>query len=357
VLWFRKAQLDSPYLYLEMTRFFQTENVASKERSRGFTLVELLVSMTIFVVLMGLLFSVFDKGQKIWLSSRGQIGAFREARIAFESLTSTLSQASLNPYWDYDNPDNPKFYVRKSELRFTSGPGLLSGEKATTHSVFFQAPLGISSDPSYQGMESIFNSCGYYLEHGDNTSTRPTFLNGKVQPVTRFRLMQWVEPGGKWALFKNTSGNPGYAGQDWFKTPIENQTDTHVLAENVIALVILPKESDVKDPTGTNLAPAFSYDSTPTNWPPSLPQKKTENQLPPIVQITMVTLDETSADRLEILSSGNPVQYLGLSSLFTTAANLEEDLETLKSSLVKDNLRYHVFQSAIKIRGAKWTNE
>jgi uncharacterized protein (TIGR02599 family) len=329
---------------------------ATLER-RAFTLVELLVSMTIFVILMALLFSVFDQSQKVWLSSRARISAFREARIAFESLTSTLSRASLNPYWDYDDPNNPRTYVRKSELRFTSGPGLLGGENTPCHSVFFQAPLGMTSDPNYRGLETIFNSCGYYLEYADDSSLRPEFLDGVIENRSRFRLMQWLEPGGKWALFDKTSGNPGYSGQDWFQSPVNAKADRHVLAENVIALVILPKRSEVEDAAGTSLAPAYSYDSAPQSWPPAVPQKPTENQLPAVVQITMVTLDETSADRLEDLSAGSPIQFLGLEGLFQSSSKLEEDLETLTSLLSQYNLRYRVLQSAINIRGAKWSSE
>lgn len=311
--------------------------------------------MTIFLLMMTFLFSMIGHAEKIWISSSGKIGAFREARTAFESLSSTLSQASLNPYWDYDNANNPTNYVRKSELRFSSGPGLLAKETSPTHSVFFQVPLGRTSNSGYLGMETLFNSCGYYIERSDDSRHRPAFLNGRIQSRTRFRLMQWLEPSEKWGLFKHTSGNPGYSGNGWFSDPVGAGTDTHVLADNVIALVVLPKLPTLEDPSGAALSPSYSYDSAPAGWPPFLPQARTENQLPPVVQITMVTLHETSADRLEELSAGAPVEFLGLDSLFRQANQLTADLETLTDLLNEHGLRYHVFQSAIKIRGAKWS--
>ena len=324
---------------------------------RAFSLIELLVAMTIFILIMTFLFSMISQGERVWVSSTGKIGAFREARTAFESLNSTLSQASLNPYWDYDDANNPTNYVRRSELRFTSGPGLLPNVTSPTHSVFFQVPLGRANNSTYLGMETLFNSCGYYIEYSDDSVHRPPFLTDLVQTQTRFRLVQWLEPSEKWQLFNHTSGNPGYSSNDWFSDPVEAGIDTHVLAENVIALVVLPKLSTLEDPTGTVLAPSYSYSSAPANWPPSLPQAQTENQLPPVLQVTMVTLHENAVDRLEEVSGGTPVEFLGLDNLFQEANQLSADLETLTGLLNQHKLRHHVFQSAIKIRGSKWSRE
>lgn len=327
--------------------------IKSRTGKTGFSLVELLVAMGVFLLLMSFLFAMMDQVQKAWLSSKDRIGAFREARIAFESLSSTLSRASLNPYWDYDDANDPSTYVRRSELRFACGPNLLSGD-TVTHSVFFQAPLGRTEDGSNLGLETLFNSCGYYIERSDNTENLPPFLRDRVAGQTRFRLMQWLEPSDRFQLFESTSGNPAYASRDWFTFPIEQNINTHVLAENVIALAILPKLPELEDPSGTDLAPDYSYDTSPGRWPPSLPQDRTENQLPPIVQITMVTLDDASAARLESLSE-SPALFLGLDLLFQDAGKLDEDISTLTTFLNQYGLRHHVFQSAIRIRGSKWS--
>ena len=324
--------------------------------ARGFTLVELLVSMALLALVSAILFSLLSESQSIWLRSGKRIEAYREARVAFESISRDLGQAALHPYWDYDSANNPKDYVRRSELRFVSGPELLGTSaseplRGITHSVFFQAPLGHTSRPDYQGLETMFNSCGYFIEFGDDAGYRPDFLASKIEPRRRFRLMQWVQPAEQWDLFASTSGNPGYSGRDWFSKHVTGATATniHVLAENVIALVLLPRLPGTEDPDGTALAPDYTYDSAPSAWPPPDPQPETENRLPPFVQVTLVTLDEGSAARLDEIEA-DPVGYLGISSLFKDARDFEDDLQTLKDKLQENRLEYRVFQSAVQLK-------
>jgi uncharacterized protein (TIGR02599 family) len=71
-----------------------------------------------------------------------------------------------------------------------------------------------------------------------------------------------------------------------------------VLADNIIALIILPKLAPA-DRTGStdyikDLSPNYLYDS----WrilaqdPSSISRSARFNQLPPIVQVTMIAIDE-----------------------------------------------------------------
>ncbi len=112
-----------------------------------------------------------------------------------------------------------------------------------------------------------------------------------------------------------------------------------VLAENVIALIILPKRSVNDTPAGaTELAPNFSYDSRLYQTKPgdSLAML-TRNQLPPLVQVTMVAIDEKSAARLESrAASASAPPDLGLGELFKTSGDgtqLTKDLATLEDTL------------------------
>ena len=118
------------------------KNTADADGQYGaFTLVELLVSMTVLIILVGILASLLHASQSLLASTTSQIQKFQEAREAFEVVTRRLSQATLNTYLDYfDQSGNartaantstfvPFQYGRQSELRFISGDArtLLTG--------------------------------------------------------------------------------------------------------------------------------------------------------------------------------------------------------------------------------------
>ena len=90
----------------------------------GFTLVEVLVSAGIVVVLMVVLLGMTDQTQRLVRSTSAKVEQFQEARVAFEAMTRRLAQATLNTYWDYDNPTKPTKYIRSAELR--AGKALLA---------------------------------------------------------------------------------------------------------------------------------------------------------------------------------------------------------------------------------------
>ena len=87
----------------------------------GFSLVELLVSMTILTAIMLLFVGILDQTQKTWNYAEGQISQFREARVAFDLMTKSISQATLNTYYeqvDKNGDGVPEDYIPKSELHF-----------------------------------------------------------------------------------------------------------------------------------------------------------------------------------------------------------------------------------------------
>lgn len=336
----------------------------------AFTILELLVSMAVLSMLMLVLVSLTEQTRKTWKQTSQRIDAFGGARVAFESMTRNLSQATLNTYWDYDSATAPQRYVRRSELRFISGniPDVataLNPSACPTHAVFFQAPLGYVADGTYHGMENLLNTCGYYLQLADDSKTRPAFLTSPSRE--RLRLMQLLEPSESLTLYTGSSGKPAYNATDWFTTPLGATSYSHVLAENVIALVIIPEEI-VPDPVDSSktvkqvIGSSYSYSTAPA-VPLVSPQPKTENQLPPLLQVTMVAIDEASAQRLQ--SMGDPVATLGLGSLFSFPGDLSnpsqpgyaQDLKTLESKLQSLKLTYRIFTSVVSIRGAKWSRE
>jgi uncharacterized protein (TIGR02599 family) len=146
--------------------------------------------------------------------------------------------------------------------------------------------------------------------------------------------------------------------RDWFMDAMNAaHPAVHVLAENVIALILLPQLSPEQDSTGTALAPSYSYDSTAINAPPTV---NSQNQLPPVVQVTMVAIDEISAKRMSSTDVAN--LNAELATLFYNASNYLTDLRqnttnpnNLESYLIAHKMNYRIFTSAVAIRGAKWS--
>jgi uncharacterized protein (TIGR02599 family) len=322
----------------------------------GFTLVELLISTALISLLLVVLVSMTSQTSDIWCAANARTEQFREARAAFESLTNRLSQATLNPYWDYFDSagisasqanynGTPKSFGRQSELRFKCQPGLQN-----THEVFFQAPLGYSN--SNAGLENLLNTWGFFVSFGEE-SHRPAFLT--LPARHRFRLMEYMEPSENLSVYSNPNA--------WLPaTPSQRALYSHGLAENVVALILLPKLSSREDPTGANLAPSYAYDST-SDGPNGLTDENcsTKNQLPPVIQVTMVAVDEASFRRF--LGSATTMPSLGLEGLFTTVGDLQNsanpgyarDLKMLETTLQKNKLNYRIFTTDVALRGAKWS--
>ena len=80
----------------------------------GFTILELLVATAVLSLILVVMLSLITQTSSVWRSSSARIEAFQSARRGFENLTRSLEQATLNTYWDYDNPSNPTIYRRKS---------------------------------------------------------------------------------------------------------------------------------------------------------------------------------------------------------------------------------------------------
>src|SRR5262249_2652054 len=145
-------------------------------------------------------------------------------------------------------------------------------------------------------------------------SHRPDFLNLMARPLAeryRFRLMEMIEPSESFSLYKaeaNQGGNAAYTEQDWFTTPLSSSTNSRVVAPNIVALVLLPILAPADQLNGgytnSSLAPGYLYDSTGANMSTTSDKNlNPKNQLPPIVQVTMVAVDEPSFKRIRTLPS------------------------------------------------------
>ncbi|MGB8355540.1 MAG: Verru_Chthon cassette protein C [Chthoniobacteraceae bacterium] len=389
----------------------------------GFTLVELLVATAILVLILVMTVQITNYASNLMVHTQAKVDSFQEARAGFESMTRKISQAMLNTYWDYadvnGNPRTtanastfvPSSYLRQSELQFITGQAMTSPTQQpgifdsiystrsnsvllfTTHAIFFQAPLGYSSTASTATLTNLLNECGYFVEFSNDNTDRPTFLSGTsgatIIPLRyRFRLKELSVPTESSEFYTSdfTTFPPL-----WFTDPFGASPPLkRTIAENVIALIILPMRSP-NDPaiSGTTsyaqLAPHYAYDSkawasTPSNpvavntdSSPLVPTMR--NQLPPVVQVTMVAIDEPSAARLASKNGTTMPTFTdsnalpgGLSSIFqtvTTPSGISSgkygdeyltDLASLEKALVNQHMTYRVFSTSVSISQAKWSN-
>lgn len=373
--------------------------------SPGFSLIEVLVSIAVIASLLIVFVSMTEQTGSIWRGTTGKIEEFRDARNAFETLTNRLSQATLNTYWDYDSATLPTAYVRRSELRFVSGPAstyLGDGPNGTrvTHCVFFHALFGsvdgtqgaTGANSAYRGLEGLLNVWGYYVELNSDTVLRPGFLVAgphSPPPRYRFRLMEFRQSSEQMATYNRTSGlDPtaygkaaaiGYQGTDWYRTAANaTAAPSRVVAENIIALIITPRLSKADEqalpaalrsanPDYSPLAPNYAYDSAQTmnpGQPGVSPFTNPKSQLPPVLQVTLVAIDEASATRLNLTAASTDL--FGVSYKFNDTARYTTDLAidpsgnsaaSLANSLNARKLNYRVFTTSVPIRSAKWSRD
>ena len=354
-------------------------------RKTAFTLVELLISMAVASLLLISLARILADTQVAWTDTKERTDSFREARAAFDAVAARLSQATLNSYWGYkfDEQGNPKHYERQSELHFVSGPvsTLLNNNiLATGHAMFFQAPVGESIDSgrpvpsplSPVELSGTLNGWGWYACFGSDLSRRPQFLESPAVPERkRFRLMEFRQPTEKLSLYRMvTPGNsdstplPWIEDQssqmglyEWFRAALA--VDSQPLAENILALVIQPlwpaaKGTDEKD---IGVAPNYVYDSRRHQWPDaSNLAARSRHQLPPMMRLTLIALDERDWDAMEtaqVESNAMQLRALVNNGLFADAELYENDIRKLEDELAGRKLGYRIFTTAVQLPAAK----
>jgi uncharacterized protein (TIGR02599 family) len=380
----------------------------SRRRASGFTLIELVASAAVITLLMLMLVQMSKSTADTWKNGVSKSEEFRESRRAFELVTRRLSTATLNTYWDYEydkgvDPANPKDkppigYMRQSELRFRVMPMTDRASETGYHTgygVFFQAPsASIDVEDQYwtsvytkkadlaplTRLDGLLNTWGYFLEVADSTPQMPDFLASQTTPRYRSRLMELREDATRLPVYKIPNNK---ASDDWFMNPISDiktSRPVHMIADNIIALVFLPRLSANDEASRKAnpriaaqyqlLSPTFEYDSKKFNnygnaaLPvSSLPnQINPYNQLPPVVQVAMVALDQNSGNRLAVEATGNKLDLDQLTQgLFAQAVDFEThdqqpgDLSKLEDRLIQRHLGYRIFTSNVSIRGARWS--
>lgn len=364
--------------------------LSTKSRSvarQAFTLVEVLVSMTVLLILLLISAQVIGTVQSTWTASNARVGQFREARTAFDIITRNLSQATLNTYVDYDqsyltdstalSTTAPSQYLRKSDLRFVTGEAATllqsggGGAMAPGHAVFFQAPLGVSHTADYVGLDRLLCGRGYFVQYTSDEFFRPIVLKAGL-PRYRYRLMEFSPPAEKnliYAAASATPNNNAVAGSEWFSeagvlTTAEDDNDTQrgltrPIADNIVALIIAPQLENgaaANNPSEAfNLT--FQYDSAVASGGAG---QGNQHRLPSLVKVVLVAIDERTAEQLS--QRGDPstppfgTEISGLLTPGSDQINLNRKLEDIAKVLRDKRINYRIFSATVSLRGAKWSS-
>lgn len=325
----------------------------------AFTLIEIMVSVSILVLLLAFVFTALSQVSDIWRKSTARVEIFQGARLAFDLVTRSVSQATLNTSLDYLNASDkflsdlttaqerrtfmPARYARRSTLNFVCGLAGMNnypGTPGTGTATFFQAPLAFTDDaPSYGSMDAALNVCGYYVEYGPD-AFRPGHVTAPAR--YRYRLMEILVPIEKNQIYiQQGSGNTAWFGNfTAYARPV---------ADNIIALLVHPQ--DPEDPT--LFSTSYLYDSwaNASNYP----QPITANQLPPVMQVTLVAIDETSAKRMNSDSTQPAIITSALSGKFASPSTYEDDLTNLTNELSAQKVQCRVFSTLVPMRESKWS--
>ncbi len=332
-------------------------------RAQGFTVLELLVAMTVLALILTLILPLVSGVRRI---ADSNAPTFQEARTAFEAMNRMLSQAVLNTYWDYDDPRHPQRYIRASELHFLLGSDAdltaLPRTSPSGSAVFFQAPLGknTGASPAAPRLEGLLNSVGFYTTFSE-AEHLPPYLPG--QKTDAWRLWMFLQPSVDFSVYDAYNASPQAASQaSWFQNGLKNPALNHILANNVILLLLRASYSDT---AGAPLV-RYVYDSRPGPPAPGLAQPVEAHQIPPLLHATLVVIDQKTADRLLVATGGVPYNLIP-ANLFARggarddASDYSLDMESLRTHLDGRPLfgipiNYRIFEATIPMNASQWSS-
>ena len=355
-------------------------------------MVELLVAITVLALMVTMLADVLVRTQDTVTRANTQVTEFQEARAALDSMSYSLSQASVDAYWAFqrDASGNATSYERSSDNHFILGAAKdLVGDKgeAQGQAVFFQAPLGLAgtsggapgsggSTSQYERLHDLMNCWGYYVKYDGDLSERPTFLKDDTNANPerkRFRLMQYAQPAEKSVLYStNLKLNSLKTRADalkWFQNDLAEHS--RPVAENVLAVVLVPYSANVTVTNGgagysdTKIEPdpKYGYDSRDLQWNGvNTVSRSRQHQLPPMVGITLIVADEKDYDRFvnqhggDANAAAQKVRAV-LDGKFTDFTKNADDLKAVEEGLNELKLHYKTLATTVSLRASKWITE
>ncbi len=137
-----------------------------KVNRKKFSLIELILVMTIFLLLLVVFFTFFNTAKNVWASSDSRKQAFEDARVALDLMSRDLQciyyTDNIAPFWLKTKENNESWYNDKS-LNFVSLTDI-GGGSGTTSSLYeikyqlWYPENGVQSDSDGWLMRSVTGS-------------------------------------------------------------------------------------------------------------------------------------------------------------------------------------------------------
>ncbi len=228
-------------------------------RRTAFTLLELLVAITVLSVLLLILLSMVDGASRLWRDSENRVDSYREARAAFNTIAADLK--SIHPSIE------EKFFdwrTSRSDIEdLVSGPA----PDGIANSLFFVTAKPDSAQE--QGSEGDLCAVGYFLAWG-NTSTGASATGS-------YNLYRYFISSDDTFENISTGQSTPFFTDGTVATPLPSKT-VEVLARNIAAFIVTPK-------TVTS-GPALTEFDQSSSQP-----------MPNVVEIKIVAVNQDTADR------------------------------------------------------------
>jgi len=365
---------------------------SSIRRWHGFTLVELLLAVSILAILVTLLADAMVLTQNTMTRATGHVTEFQEARSGLDAISNTVADAVMDGYWAYKmTGGSPTSYERTSDHHFILGNGtdLIGASAEAGQAVFFQAPMGFAGTFTETGsakgtaslgleqLHHLVNCWGFYVSYGDDLTERPGFLQTGDPLLTnptrpRFRLMQYAQPAEESVLYQHAFGLNAKTSKsqalNWYKADLAAKS--RPVAENILALILVPSSVNVitadaaKGYTNAIIEPdpAYSYDSRAFQWGSTDPVSiSRRHQLPPTVQITMIATNEKSYDKFVQQSGGDQKAAEAVRKImtgrFASYDKFQGDLTAVEAGLDAIKLHHRTLTTTVTLRSSKWITE
>ena len=228
-----------------------------------------------------------------------------------------------------------------ADRRRASVPTQPASSNRPTHAIFFNAPLGHVSSPSastndFKNLNQVLNAVGYYIQFSSDTALRPSFITS-LPASWRYRLMELNQPSQSLGIYFSTVAfeNPG----SWYSMAVDptagqSAAPVVVVADNILALILRPEVASAAagGSAAVEIAPNYAYDTKAYQTSATSVAAMSKNQLPPLVQVTLVAIDAESATRLAA-TNGTTAPPLYGSSPFTDVTQYNQDLSALLATL------------------------
>ncbi len=244
----------------------------------GFTLLELLVSITVLTLLLVILLSMVDTATKLWRTNENRVDAYREARAAINMIANDLASAYAS--------NDPNLFFTQKDTDFTI-PGTAT-EPGMDGRLFFLTSLPTEAQEEGKNKSDLC-TVGYFLGFA-----RTSLLsNGKDDPSLNL-----------YRYFRSSGGDTSDSG-----TKIDNSTYLAMIGGDPIrkipsgTLWVANKgagtSSEVlaKNITGFEINAYSTSNSTATGLTPFT--KSATTPVPDVVEIRLKALNNDTARRLK----------------------------------------------------------